>query len=142
MRRERLKDQIEQPRVSVFDSFMKVLVALVTIVALYMVFSETGRPAQTTTAQNCPCGLNIPAEPRVTLTATRNHCFYWNNQGPIPLDHFAIHFSIWLKTTASPRVSIAADESAQFGDALTLLQKARQQGVSSAQIEVSSRPSS
>lgn len=143
MRRERLKDQIGPPRVTAFDSLMKGVLALAVAAGAYMAISEISRPphpAAIPAPAVCPCGLSIAADPQVILTATKDRCFYWNNQGPIPLDHFAAHFALWLKAAKAPSVVIAADASAQFGDALALLQEARRQGVANAQIEARARP--
>ena len=139
MQRERLKDQIESPRVSVFDSFVRALVMLVSLGAVYYALSGRGLPkrAESVAAANDAAR----ASETIILTATQNHTFYWNREGPFALDDFSPRLTTWLKTTSTPQVVITADDSALLADALHLLNVARHQGVTNVRLEAYTRPS-
>ena len=70
MRRERLKDQIEAPRVSLFDSVVRAVVVLVSLGAIYYAFS--GRHAPRPAAEPPAAGAGEP----VTVLVTQKHTFY------------------------------------------------------------------
>ena len=137
MRRDRLKDQIESPRVSVFDSLVRALVVLISLGAVYYALSGRGYPRRSESAvANVPANASEP----VTLTATQNHTFYWNREGPFALDDFSPRLAAWLKTEQAPRVVITADDSALLADALRLLNETRHQGVTNVRLEAYRRP--
>jgi hypothetical protein len=137
MRRERLKDQIEDPRVSVFDSFVRAIVVLISMGAVYYALSGRGFPNP-----GPAVGARVTgAAPRVelVLTATRDHGFYWNKAGPYPVSEAASHLKEELKNGPVGRIIIAADESALLADAVSLYQQARRIGVSNVQLESHTR---
>ncbi len=132
MRRERLKDQIEDPRVSLFDSFVRAVVVLISLGAVYYALSGRGFPvASQTVAPDAATGA--------ILTATRDHQFYWDQEGPLPLAEARARLAGWIKTHPAPRVVIAADESALLGDTMALFNEARRQGVVQLKIEAQTR---
>lgn len=134
MRRERLKDLIREPRISLFDTLVKAVLALVVVLAACYAVAELTRPPRRTVAGLCQCGLPFPTGTQVTLTATKNRCFYTDQHGPILLDHFDQHLSSWLKQKPTPRVVVTADNSALFSDAMELLDLARRHVAAEAKI--------
>lgn len=136
MRRERLKDQIEEPRVSVFDSIVRAVVILISLGAVY--YALSGRTLPFT--RNPADISRAIVESRLIVTATGDQRFYWNKEGPIPLADFGPRLASWLKTVQAPQVRIAADESARLGDTINLLNEARRQGVTDVRIETRTRP--
>lgn len=137
MRRERLKDQIEDPRVSLFDTLVRALVILISLGAVYYAFSGRGFPKPS--AKREPAG-SVAANAEVTLTATRDHRFYWNQSGPFPLAEAGPRLEAWRKTGATGRVIIAADENALLGEAIGLYNEARRLGVADVRLETRTRP--
>lgn len=135
MRRERLKDQIDEPRVSVFDATVRALVILISLGAVY--FALSGRSLPFT--RNPADVSKAIAESRITITATGDQRFYWNREGPIPLADFGPRLAAWLKTVQAPQVRIGADESARLGDTMSLLDEARRQGVKDVRLEARTR---
>jgi biopolymer transport protein ExbD len=127
MRRVRLKDLLQMPAESVFDTAVRALLAVVTVVAVYLTLSGI-RSAKPAAPETCTCGLPLPTGRQVTLVAMKNRLFYANDTGPIPLDHFAVHFTPWLKQTPSPKVTVTASESALLSDALAVLEETRRHG--------------
>lgn len=135
MRRERLKDQITNPRVSLFDSLVRALVVLISLGAVYYALSGRGYPLR---PQKAPTAA-APASEAVTLLVTSNHSFYWNNQGPFPLDDFNARLATWLKTAQAPQLVITAEDSALLADALYLHKESRRQGVTNIRLEARAR---
>jgi biopolymer transport protein ExbD len=133
MRRERLKDQIEHPRVSLFDSFVRTLVVVVSVGAVYYALSGRGYPPRPHTTTTATSGE------RLVLTVTKDHSFYWNREGPFALEVFQPRLAGWLTTTHEPKVVITADESALLADAIHLLTDARHQGVTDVRLEAHPR---
>ncbi|MBI2814281.1 MAG: hypothetical protein HYX71_08350 [Opitutae bacterium] len=139
MRRERLKDQIEDPRVSAFDTIVRAVVVLISMAAVFYALAGRGLPAGSKPKPT----PNVSAEPaasQVTLTATRNHCFYWNKEGPISVEDFGQRLTTWLKTVKDPRVVVTADETALLADAMALYHESRRQRVAHVQLEVRIHP--
>ena len=134
MRRERLKEQIEDPRVSVFDSFVRAVVVLISMGAVYYALSGRGFPVAKLAA------VAVPTDVEVTLTATRDHQFYWNKEGPLPLAAASERLALWHKTGSAGRVTIAADEFALLGDTMGLYNEARRLGVADVRLESRTRP--
>ena len=137
MRRDRLKDQIEDPRVSVFDSFVRTVVVLISLGAVYYALSGRGSPVRAKAAAAAEGAPEAAAE--VTLMATRDHQFYWDKEGPLPVTEARVRLAGWLKANSARRVVIAADESALLGDTMNLYHEARRQGVSAVKIESQTR---
>jgi biopolymer transport protein ExbD len=138
MRRERLKDQIEDPRVSVFDSFVRAVVVLISMGAVYYALSGRGFPVAV--RGNAGAAPAVETASELTLTATRDHQFYWEKTGPIPIAEAAARLAAWRKTTAAAHVIVAADESALLGDALALYHEAHRLGIADVRIEPHTRP--
>jgi biopolymer transport protein ExbD len=138
MRRERLKDQIEHPRVSVFDSFVRALVVLVSLGAVYYALSGRGYPLRPRLESAAP----VPASEPLTLLVTKDHSFYWGKSGPFALGEFGPRLATWRQTAPRPEIVITADKSALLADALHLFNEARRQGVSNVHLEAHPRPAS
>lgn len=134
MRRERLKDQMEEPRVSVFDSMARAAVILLGLGAVY--FALSGRPLPFTRS-SADIARAIVAS-MLRITATSDQRFYWNKEGPFPLKDFSPRLAAWLKTVDGPQVRITADESGRLGDAVELLNETRRQGVQNVRLEARS----
>ncbi len=141
MRRERLKDQIEDPRVSVFDSFVRAVVVLISIGAVYYALSGCGySPGARVAAGDGPTGRAAATAPVVVLTATRDHQFFWNHEGPLPVTAAGARLALSRQAATVPEIVIAADESALLGDALALYREARRQGFTRVRLESKTRP--
>lgn len=131
MRRERLKDQIEKPRVSVFDTTVRALVILISLGAVYYAFSGrslpfTNKPGDTTRAA---------VASSLTVTVTTSGAFYWNKDGPIARAEFVPRLAAWLKDVPNPTVVITGDQFASLADTLGLADEARRQGITNVRIE-------
>lgn len=135
MRRERLKDRIENPHVSLFDSLVRALVVVISLGAIYYALSGRGYHFQ---PRNGPT-TGAPASEPVTLVVTPQHTFYWNQQGPFSLDDFNARLADWLKTAQAPQLVITADDSTLLADALYLLKESRRQGVTNIRLEAHAR---
>ena len=135
MRRERLKDQIEDPRVSVFDASARAVVILLSLGALYFAFSGRSLPF---TRNPADVSRAIVAA-RLKVTATADGRFYWNQEGPVTATEFAPRLAAWLKSVEGPQVVIAADASASLGDTLALFNEAQRQGVRDLRLETAPR---
>lgn len=137
MRRERLKDQIENPRVSFFDTLARALVVLISLGAIYYALSGRGRPIP---ASPTPSAASVVSSEPITLMVTKDHTFYWNREGPFALDDFGPRLAASLKGVPAPQVVITADASALLADALRLLNETRHQGVTNVRLEGHARP--
>lgn len=73
-------------------------------------------------------GPRAAAAPGLTLTVSANHTYFWDAQGPYPLDGFAERFAAWRKTERRPQVRIVGDASGRWGDAVALFDEIRRQG--------------
>lgn len=138
MRTVRLKDLIQWPaRTSAFSSFLSAVIVLLAFVAVWKTLDEQGL-----------LDFGGPPRPvaqaisRVTLTATSDNRFYWDERGPFPLEQLPYRLAEWKKTAFKPEVVIAGDATALLGDTLHLLEEVRQQGIQQYKIEsaVRSRP--
>jgi biopolymer transport protein ExbD len=110
-------------------------VVLVSMGAVYYALSGRGFPVAA--RDTAPVA---EAASELTLTATRDHQFYWEKTGPIPIAEAAARLAAWRKPTAAAHVIVAADESALLGDALALYREAHRLGIADVRIEPHTRP--
>lgn len=131
MRRERLKDRIEDPPPSPFAVWINLIIVLLALGAVYVAIVQYRRNAEQGTHTACGCGINARHSCHLTLTAGLNGLYYWNRQGPFPSTDFPERFSAWLKVAHEPQVIVTAAPTASLGDATRLLAEVQRQGVSS-----------
>lgn len=140
MRRERLKDRIEDPPPSPFASWINLVIVLLAIGAVFI----SVRHYRTTLEQGvytaCGCGLNTRHTCHLTLTAAAHGLYYWNRQGPFPVADFPGRLGDWLKVAHEPEIVVTAAADAAYGDAARLLNEVQRGGAKSVRLAAPPAP--
>ncbi len=118
-------------RNSAFASFLSAVIVLLAFVSVWKTLKEQGL------IDGQAAVLPASKQPEtLTLTATDDHRFYWNEQGPYPLAESNYRLSVWSKAAHQPRVVITGDRNARLVDAMQLLSEVRAQGITRYSVEM------
>ena len=132
---KRLKEKIQwNPQGSPFAAWIAILLVLMAVISVFVALGDTHFLRDLTNSDK-----SSSSNRAVTLTASGNHTYYWDQSGPFPIEDFRERLSGWLKTTKKPSVSIAGDSTASFGDTVRLINEVRHQGIEDFHIDAQAR---
>ena len=136
---KRLKERIRwNPQGSPFAAWTSILLVLMATLSVFVVLGDRHFIEQSIFFGDWWGGPKSESD-TVTLTASDDHTFYWNQEGPYPISDFHDRLAGWLKAVKRPQILITGDDTARFGDTVRLLDEVRLQGIKNFQIETQTR---
>lgn len=128
MRRHLRKIAWKKPN-SVFAALLNAILAVLALIAVVLALRSPSKPPP-----ESPKRIQLlPAagDDELILTTTSGHRYYWNNEGPYPIDGFAARLSDWLHETHAPRVTVEAGPDANAADTARLVAELGKRGLAS-----------